>query len=171
MRVLVAVDRKEVGIEIIRVPMRYQIQLSAKGLKNIAGAFKGISDPYCIVTLASTDEEIGKTESVKNCLDPTWAEICVLEHPDDEANSNIFIEVRIFDDNRNKEDKLMAKAMVNLKDAIDGPEQSFEADLEDGGILKVRAVPSIMNNSLLKFQLRALDVKNVEKGALGLGMC
>lgn len=35
--------------------------------------------------------------------------------------------------------------------------------------LKFRAVPSNETNSFIIFQLRALDVTNVEKGALGLG--
>ena len=43
--------------------MRIEIQLKATGLKNIAKLFKGISDPKAVVTLLSTDEEIGRTES------------------------------------------------------------------------------------------------------------
>jgi hypothetical protein len=43
--------------------MRVQIQLRATKLRNVAGIFKGISDPYAIVTLASSEEEIGRTES------------------------------------------------------------------------------------------------------------
>lgn len=63
MRLIIAVDRKERGIELIHHPMRYEIQLNASNLKNVAGAFKGISDPYATVTLASTDEELGRTVS------------------------------------------------------------------------------------------------------------
>lgn len=43
--------------------MRVQLQLGADKLQNKAGPLKGISDPYAIVTLASTDEELGRTSS------------------------------------------------------------------------------------------------------------
>jgi len=62
---IILTDRKNTIIEVIRI-MRYQVSLSAKGLKNIAKLGKGVSDPYAIVTLHSGDgtvEELGRTES------------------------------------------------------------------------------------------------------------
>jgi hypothetical protein len=43
--------------------MRVQIQLRATKLRNVAGLFKGTSDPYAVVTLASSGEELGRTTS------------------------------------------------------------------------------------------------------------
>ena len=43
--------------------MRVQIHIKASNLTNAARLFKGVSDPYAIVTLAATGEEIGRTES------------------------------------------------------------------------------------------------------------
>jgi hypothetical protein len=43
--------------------MRIQIQLRAQNLKNAAGVFKGVSDPYAKDKLASNDEVIGETKS------------------------------------------------------------------------------------------------------------
>lgn len=46
---------------------RVQLEMHAQGLKNIAGAFKGTSDPFAIVTLLSSKPNekpriLGKTE-------------------------------------------------------------------------------------------------------------
>ena len=62
---IILTDLKNTSIEVIRI-MRYQVSLSAEGLKNIAKLGKGVSDPYAIVTLHSGDgseEELGRTES------------------------------------------------------------------------------------------------------------
>ena len=55
--------------------MKLLISLNAEILKNIAGTFKGTSDPFAVVTLTGnkprdTPRIIGKTEVVKNNLSP-----------------------------------------------------------------------------------------------------
>ncbi len=55
-----------------------RLTLHATGLKNIAGAFKGTSDPYAEVKLlvSGSDEQpealLGRTESIKSTLSPKW---------------------------------------------------------------------------------------------------
>mmetsp|Transcript_21404 Transcript_21404/g.31678 ORF Transcript_21404/g.31678 Transcript_21404/m.31678 type:complete len:97 (+) Transcript_21404:1-291(+) len=96
----------------------------------MAGAFKGVSDPYAKVKLASNDEVIGQTKSVKNCLNPEWIEPIYVENLDD---THVLVEV--WDDNRGKEeDVLMGKALVNIKEAYEQPEVTNDEDLGDGGV-------------------------------------
>lgn len=63
--------------------MKVELSIHALKLKNVAGAFKGTSDPFGVVTKLATQpgakpEVLGKTEVVKNNLSPqvrrtTWA--------------------------------------------------------------------------------------------------
>lgn len=58
--------------------MKIQISVRATGLTNVAGAFKGTSDPFAVVTMLGrkTGEKpqiLGKTEVIKNTLDPEWS--------------------------------------------------------------------------------------------------
>lgn len=57
--------------------MKVQISLKATKLKNHAGAFKGTSDPFAVILALANDraskpEPIGRTEVIKNTLDPDW---------------------------------------------------------------------------------------------------
>ena len=47
--------------------MKLQLSIRATGLPNVAGAFKGVSDPFAVVTLLPIDRHakpviVGKTE-------------------------------------------------------------------------------------------------------------
>ena len=58
--------------------MKLQVSVKATDLKNVAGAFKGTSDPFAVLTLLAKDRDskpviLGKTEVVKNSLDADWA--------------------------------------------------------------------------------------------------
>ena len=51
---------------------RVRLELHANGLRNVAGAFKGISDPYAVVTQLANDMKeapriLGKTEVYVCC--------------------------------------------------------------------------------------------------------
>lgn len=59
--------------------MKLELSLHALKLKNVAGAFKGTSDPFAVATLLSSGgtastapRVLGKTEIVKNSLSPQW---------------------------------------------------------------------------------------------------
>ena len=68
---------------------------------------------------------------VKNCLDPEWIEPIYLECPEDES---IHVIVEIWDDNRGKEEDVrMGKALVNVKTALEEPEDTTKIDIESGG--------------------------------------
>jgi hypothetical protein len=55
--------------------MKLEISVHALKLKNVAGAFKGTSDPFAILTQVATTpgtqpKVLGKTEVIKNNLNP-----------------------------------------------------------------------------------------------------
>jgi len=57
--------------------MKIQISVKATKLQNSAGLFKGTSDPFAVVTILGNRPGdrpviIGKTEVIKNTLDPDW---------------------------------------------------------------------------------------------------
>jgi hypothetical protein len=168
---------------------RIQIHLEASNLKNKAGLFKGISDPYCIVRLASSlSSELGRTKSIKNEIKhPEWVESIIFSY--DEQSMGTYLKVEIWDDNREKtNDVKMVETLMNIPKAIQAGEQGLTQELDDGGLLKMyivvmkEQVPSISNRTIstttstisttanqIVLHLRAMDVKNVEKGYFGLG--
>lgn len=163
---------------------RIQIHLEAYNLKNKAGLFKGISDPYCIVRLASSlSSELGRTKSIKNEIrHPEWVESITFSY--DEVSMGTYLKVEIWDDNRGKSnDVKMVETLMNIPKAIQAGEQGLTQELDDGGLLKMHIVvmkkeqvdsisnatsPTISTNQIV-LHLRAIDVKNVEKGYFGLG--
>jgi hypothetical protein len=198
---------------------RIHIHLEASNLKNKAGLFKGISDPYCIVRLASSlSSELGRTKSIKNEIKhPEWVESIIFNY--DEQSMGTYLKVEIWDDNRGKtNDVKMVETLMSIPKAIKAGERGLTQELEDGGLLKMYIVVMndvyssrsmmAMNSSTvitsaagtdatrtttiatvtttatnttntssytassknqIVLHLRAMDVKNVEKGYLGLG--
>jgi len=62
---------------------KVQVSLYARNLPNVAGLFKGTSDPYAIVkklTQGGSPVEIGRTEVVKNTLSPTWTKRFIVDY-------------------------------------------------------------------------------------------
>ena len=97
-----------------------------------------------------------------------WTEPIIFDYPDPEEN--IYISVQIWDDNRDEDDILMTKTSVfNLRNALDFPEHAHIEDLDNGAQLKCHLVPSEETSTVMQFQMRCLDVHNVESGLLGFG--
>lgn len=175
--------------------MRVQLHLEAKGLKNIAGMFKGYSDPYAVVKLASDDSQICRTEYIKNCLNPNWVSKLNFTCPELDEDEEINIEISIYDHsgdhsssanmNNNIEphdydnDPLMTttESLVNIKPLL---EEGIESDgmtvTCTEGICTTVTIHATQipipippsSSSLFTFQLRCLNLLNVEKGTMGL---
>jgi Ca2+-dependent lipid-binding protein len=65
--------------------MKVELSLHASQLKNVAGAFHGTSDPFCVVTALATQpgskaNVLGKTEVISNSLSPHWVKVFVLDY-------------------------------------------------------------------------------------------
>ena len=70
-------------------------------------------------------------QRIKNCLDPAWCEPIYFEY--ENTGNHAYVNVSIWDDNRGKaKDKFMAKALVDLKAAIE-QEQYLDCELDNGG--------------------------------------
>ena len=79
---------------------RFQLTLRANRLKNVAGAFKGTSDPYAVVTMFNPGDEpveleLDRTEVIKNSLCPAWTTAIPLECDTEKAT---IIRVKVFDE-------------------------------------------------------------------------
>ena len=81
---------------------KFQLTLRANRLKNVAGALKGTSDPYAVVTLLTSNPgeepvelELNKTNVIKNTLNPAWTTAIPLECDTEKAT---LIRVKVFDE-------------------------------------------------------------------------
>jgi Ca2+-dependent lipid-binding protein len=80
--------------------MKLQISLRATKLKNVAGAFKGTSDPFAVVTLLGANRGdkpkiVGKTEVIKNTLAPDWVTTFKVDY---ELGQPANLLIKIFDE-------------------------------------------------------------------------
>lgn len=153
--------------------MRVQLSLRAEKLKNVEKKLKGVSDPYATATISGgLDEgtEIGRTETIENCLNPSWTTILFLEY---NPGTQMPLRVAIYDDNsdRGKDDKLMGEFDFDVADVINSSSKEQHEDLPRGGRVYIHVDESIKGNALGKFefQLRGLSMHNVETGVMGLG--
>ena len=78
---------------------KLRLTLQATDLNNVAGSWKGTSDPYAEVTLLTSDGrelKLGTTEVVKNNLSPEWISSFSFDRSTAEETS--IIKVSIFDE-------------------------------------------------------------------------
>jgi len=79
--------------------------------------------------------------------------------------------VSIYDDRINRKDTLMAEATFEMTGVYQSPGSTQEQEVDGKGKIKVSVEESIRGNANGKFnfQMRGLNIKNVESGPLGLG--
>jgi Copine/C2 domain len=145
--------------------MKVELSLHATGLKNVAGAFKGTSDPYAVVTHIATSANakpvvLGKTEVVKNSLNPEWVKVFVLDY---ELGAPMKLVVSIFDEVRKNEHKSMGSAVLDVAELLGcrGNTQAKRLNSKGGGTLYAN-VRKAQGSGLLRLQLAGKDLKNVE---------
>jgi len=151
-----------------------QLTLFATDLKNVAGRFRGTSDPYAIVTYlpggycsGSEGETLGVTETVKDDLNPIWTKFFNINY---ELGKLKVINVGIFDKMKDGEtDKTMGSAAFEIGDMLGSKGNITAKRLRNGGVLfaKVRHVPRADGDLYIK--LRGFNVKNVDRGFLRRG--
>lgn len=149
---------------------KVQLSLHASKLPNVAGAFKGTSDPFAVVTLLAADANdkpvvLGKTEVIKNSLSPRWTEVFLFDY---ELGKPLHVNVGIYDEVRkSKRDKAMGSAMFEIGEVL-GSKGSIKAKrLKRGGTLFARVEKAKAQSSgELSLCMRGVKLKNVE-GFLG----
>ena len=149
---------------------RVQLSFLASNLKNAAGAFKGTSDPYAVVTLIANNNEVGakpqilgKTEVIKNCLSPHWVKTFEVDY---DFSKETKINVSILDEIRKeKNDKPMGTAIFEVGTILGARENMIAKKLKPSGTIycKVQKVPMNAPSNTAHFQLAGIKLKKVSK--------
>lgn len=154
--------------------MRIQVSIEANNLKNVAGLFRGISDPYCIAKLIDDDSELSRTDTVKNNLSPRWSKPIFLTISDPIQPGLISLTIK--DDNLNKsnprDDVFMGNVIIDISRIISCVEndERLQVQLNNGnGEICLYAHESEQINQNVTLQFRGLQIKNIENGMTGLG--
>jgi Ca2+-dependent lipid-binding protein len=117
--------------------MKVEVSIYASSLKNVAGTFKGTSDPFAVVTqVAATTgtkpKVLGKTEIVKNSLSPKWAKVFYV---DCELGTPMRLAVNIFDEVKKGENKGMGSAVFDVGECLGARGNTKAKKLRQGGSL------------------------------------
>eukprot|EP00522_Entomoneis_paludosa_P012126 CAMPEP_0172447842 /NCGR_PEP_ID=MMETSP1065-20121228/7025_1 /TAXON_ID=265537 /ORGANISM="Amphiprora paludosa, Strain CCMP125" /LENGTH=575 /DNA_ID=CAMNT_0013199213 /DNA_START=83 /DNA_END=1810 /DNA_ORIENTATION=+ len=143
--------------------MKLELSLHASKLKNVAGAFKGISDPFAVCTQIATTQGakphvLGKTEVFKNNLSPQWVKIFEIDY---ELGSPVKVAISIYDEVRKSENKLMGSAVFDIGELLGARGNTKAKKLKTGGTL-FATVRKAKGAGLLRLNLKGTKLKNVE---------
>ena len=100
--------------------MKLELSVHAVKLKNVAGAFKGTSDTFAIVTKIATKpgekaEVLGKTEVIKNNLHPNWVKTFMLDF---ELGDTVKVAISVFDEVRKGDNKSMGSVVFDVAEVL-----------------------------------------------------
>jgi hypothetical protein len=148
--------------------MKVEISLHASKLKNVAGAFKGTSDPFAVVTQVATvagekPKVLGKTEVVENTLNPQWVKVFYIDY---ELGTPVKVAVNIFDEVKKGDNKSMGSAVFDIGECLGARGNTKAKKLAKGGTVFC-AVRKSMGSGLLRLKLKGSGLKNVEGGIFG----
>lgn len=143
--------------------MKVEVSLYASSLKNVAGMFKGTSDPFAVVTqLAAQPGEkpqvLGKTEVVKNTLNPKWVKTFTVDY---EMGTPVKLAISLFDEVRKGDNKSMGTAVFDVEECLGAKGNTKVKKLRPGGNLFC-SVRKSQGSGLLRLTLKGVNLKNVE---------
>jgi len=142
---------------------RVQISIRATKLPNVAGAFKGTSDPFAVVTLLPNGRDskpkiVGKTEVIKNTLAPDWAKTFFLDY---ELGTPVSLLIKVFDEVRKGENIEMGSAVFELGSILGAKGNTKAKQLKRGGTIFVRAEKAAGEGSL-RLKMSGISLTNTE---------
>lgn len=142
---------------------RVQISIRATKLPNVAGAFKGTSDPFAVVTLLPNSRDsnpmiLGKTEVIKNSLQPDWTKTFFLDY---ELGTPVSILIKIFDEVRKGDNKEMGSAVFELGAILGAKGNTKAKELKRGGTIYVRVEKAVGKGSL-RLKMSGISLTNTE---------
>jgi hypothetical protein len=144
--------------------MKLSISLKASNLKNVAGTFKGQSDPFAVVTLLGNHRDdkphiIGKTEVIKNTLHPDWVNTFIIDY---ELGEPVNLLVKIFDENSKGDNVPMGSALFEVGNIL-GSKGSAKAKKmkDDKGTIFVR-VEKAKGCGIFKLKMSGVELKNLD---------
>ena len=140
----------------------------AKRLAERKRTYNAHSLLLCPAPLHPLDSLVHLFVRLQNTLNPVWTKIFFV---DIDARVYMPFRVTVFDDNVNRKDMLMAEATFEMTGVYQSPGNTQSQVVDDNGILTVNVEQSIRGNAkgMFSFQMRGLNIKNVESGPLGLG--
>lgn len=143
--------------------MKLELSLYGSGLKNVAGAFRGTSDPFAVVTRLSQrpgdrPEVLGRTEVVKNSLSPQWTTTIGFDY---ELGTPVKLAVSIFDEVKKGENKSMGSSVFDVGELLGARGNTKAKKLHNGGTL-FAMVRKSSGSGVLRLKMKGVKLKNVE---------
>ncbi|GAX21307.1 hypothetical protein FisN_1Lh138 [Fistulifera solaris] len=144
--------------------MKLELSLRAVDLKNVAGLWKGTSDPFCVVTQMSTSSSgappqvLGRSEVIQNTLSPSWTHVFPFDY---EMGTIVKLIVTIYDEETKRDNKPMGSALLDVADVLGARGQRKAIQLRQGGKLFAH-LRERHGTGLLRLQLKASQLKNTE---------
>lgn len=144
--------------------VKLELSVSAKRLKNVAGAFKGTSDPFAVVTLIATNEDnkphvLGKTEVVKNNLDPQWAKVFVFDY---KLGQPVKLAINVFDEVRKSDNISMGSVTFDVDSILSARGGTRSKKIAGSRGVVTAVVRKSQGQGVLRFRFSALKLKNTE---------
>lgn len=143
--------------------MKLQLSIYARKLSNAAGAFKGTSDPFAVVTKIAAEgggqpEVLGKTEVIKNTLNPDWTKTFIFDY---ELGTPIKCAVQVFDEVRKKDNKGMGSAVFDIGALLGAKGNTLAKKLKKSGTIFAR-VEKYRGQGTLSLGMKGVKLKNME---------
>jgi len=144
--------------------MKLQISLRATKLKNVAGAFKGTSDPFAVVTLLGANRGdkpkiVGKTEVIKNTLAPDWVTTFKVDY---ELGQPANLLIKIFDEVSKGDNKPIGSAVFDVGSVFGAKGNSKAKRMKgDKGTVFCK-VQKAEESGTLRLKLSGKKLKNTE---------
>jgi hypothetical protein len=144
--------------------MKVELSIHAVNLANVAGAFKGTSDPFAVITKIATSvqgakpEVLGRTEIIKNSLSPHWVKVFNVDY---ELGVPTKIAVNIFVEVSKGENKSMGAAVFDIGELLGARGNTKAKILKNGGTLFAHVRKS-EGSGLLRLKMKGTKLKNVE---------
>jgi len=145
--------------------MKISVSFKATKLKNVAGAFKGTSDPFAVVTLLGNHRDdkpriIGKTEVIKNTLNPDWVATFTFDYELGGEPTNIL--VKIFDEVRKGDNISMGSAVFEIGSILGAKGSTKAKRMQNGkGTLYAR-VEQAKSCGTLKLKMSGVKLANLD---------
>lgn len=149
--------------------MKVQISVKATKLVNVAGAFKGKSDPFAVITLLGQSRGdkakiIGKTEVIKNSLNPDWVKSFKVDF---ELGRPASLLIKIFDEVSKGDNIPMGSAVFEISSVLGAKGNSKAKKMKgDKGTLFCKVQKAVGSGSL-RLKMSGKKLKNVEGGFFG----
>lgn len=143
--------------------MMIELSLHALHLKNVAGAFRGTSDPFCVVTHMSDKSGalvLGRTETIQNTVSPEWVKVFLLDY---NLGTPMKLVVSIFDEVKKGDQKSMGNAVFEVGELLGARGSTKAKRIQQGqGTIFAHVRKAVTGTGVLRLALAATDLHNTE---------